>query len=72
MPKIAQSKINRRMCEKLELIIKDKDWINQDGSIHFPCCHSQCGNEAFYNKERLKELNINVKCNKSILFKTMG
>ena len=66
MPKIAQSKINRRMCEKLELIIKDKDWINQDGSIHFPCCHSQCGNEAFYNKERLKELNIDVNDNKSI------
>ena len=66
MPKIKQTQITMPMCEKLELIIKDKDWINGDGSISFPCCHTQCGDDAIYDTERLKKLNIDINCNKSL------
>jgi hypothetical protein len=66
MTKIKQIQITMPMCEKLELIIKDRDWINPDGSISFPCCNNHCGEEAIYNTERLKELNIDINCNKSL------
>ena len=61
MPKIKQSQITLSICEKLELIIKDKDWINPDGRIEFGCSCNDCGDDAIYTKERLKELNIDIK-----------
>ena len=66
MPKIKQSQITLSICEKLELIIKDKDWINPDGRIEFGCSCNDCGDDAIYTKERLKELNIDINCNKSL------
>ena len=66
MPKIKQSQINLAICEKLDLIIKNKQFIQPDGRIEFGCSCNHCGDDAIYTKERLKELNIDVNCNKSL------
>ena len=66
MPKIKQCQITIPMCEKLDLIIKNRQFVKPDGSIEFNCSCTHCGDHAIYDTQRLKKLKIDITSNKSL------